>query len=112
MATPSYLAAVLSRSTTQSRPPRSSSSCDSGNTNRTVVAAAATPVVMVVEFNDLARTLCSAYCIPIRALSAAQLRRLLAADHRLYSDAARELAKDGCGARDPVHEAMRVIGQV
>ena len=71
-----------------------------------------TKAIMIVEFNDLSHPLCLAYCIPTAVLSPAQTATLLAADHRMYSDETRELAKDGLCQRDPVHEAMKVIVQV
>ena len=38
--------------------------------------------------------------------------KLRAADHRMYSDETRELARHGLCDQDPVHEAMSVIQQV
>jgi hypothetical protein len=70
------------------------------------------PVIMIVEFNDLSAPLCTAYYIPADALTPEQTATVIAADHRMYSEWMREMAKDGLCERDPVHSAMIVIKEV
>ncbi len=71
------------------------------------------PIVRILEFNNVRGPINTVvYGIPTSILSPEQMKTLLAADHRMYSDETRELARDGLCDRDPVHEAMRVVQEV